>query len=219
MDLLLDYARCFYCECYSSLLDPSGYGSGGGETLLMNTVIAPNRVALADKLFKKDGLIVEVGVQWGRFASELLETCSPRCLFLVDAWRHLPGEWERDPANVDDAQHQKAYEAVCRGIGRAPNVLIMRMLSAEAALFFADSALDAVYIDCDHTRPGITGDLERWWPKIKPGGWLSGHDYIPRRPRRWVDVTEVLHEWTAVNGLDFVLSGEDDWQSWAIHKS
>jgi predicted O-methyltransferase YrrM len=37
--------------------------------------------------------------------------------------------------------------------------------------------LDFVFIDADHSYEGCKADIEAWFPKVKPGGLLSGHDY------------------------------------------
>jgi predicted O-methyltransferase YrrM len=68
-------------------------------------------------------------------------------------------------------------------------VNLMRSTSAIAVMKFADSSLDFVYLDGDHTRPGIDYDLTTWWPKLRRGGLLAGHDIItsepPNAPDEW----------------------------------
>lgn len=39
--------------------------------------------------------------------------------------------------------------------------------------------LDMVLIDGDHTREGYKADLERFWPMVKPGGYILSHDITP----------------------------------------
>ena len=51
--------------------------------------------------------------------------------------------------------------------------------------------LDYVFIDGIHTYEAVKKDIEAWVPKVRPGGWIGGHDYdnLPRFPgvRRAVD--------------------------------
>ena len=54
-----------------------------------------------------------------------------------------------------------------------PSVVQMTSLAAAAAL---PSALDYVFLDAAHDYENIRADIAAWWPKIKPGGWLAGHD-------------------------------------------
>jgi len=49
--------------------------------------------------------------------------------------------------------------------------------SVEAAKYFPDNSLSAVFIDADHSYDAVMSDLETWYPKVKPGGMLAGHDF------------------------------------------
>eukprot|EP00921_Rhytidocystis_pertsovi_P001788 GHVQ01003078.1.p1 GENE.GHVQ01003078.1~~GHVQ01003078.1.p1 ORF type:complete len:572 (-),score=98.45 GHVQ01003078.1:73-1788(-) len=44
-------------------------------------------------------------------------------------------------------------------------------------LFPADY-FDFVYVDARHDRTSVTQDLHNWWPKLRPGGIMAGHDYV-----------------------------------------
>jgi hypothetical protein len=59
--------------------------------------------------------------------------------------------------------------------GRA---VIMRDFSVNAAKSFEDGSLDWVYLDGNHHYEAVKEDMEAWWPKIRTGGVLSGHDWI-----------------------------------------
>ncbi len=41
---------------------------------------------------------------------------------------------------------------------------------------FKDAFLDVVFVDGEHTEKAVTQDIGLWWPKVKPGGILAGHD-------------------------------------------
>jgi hypothetical protein len=41
-----------------------------------------------------------------------------------------------------------------------------------------DASLDYVYVDARHDYCGVKEDLEAWWPKLRRGGILAGHDYL-----------------------------------------
>jgi methyltransferase family protein len=45
----------------------------------------------------------------------------------------------------------------------------------------ADESCDFVYIDADHSFDAVTVDLRTWYPKLKVGGVMSGHDYFDAR--------------------------------------
>ena len=49
--------------------------------------------------------------------------------------------------------------------------------SSAAASFFLNGGFDFVYIDADHTYNSVTKDIMVWYPKVRKGGVLAGHDY------------------------------------------
>ena len=54
---------------------------------------------------------------------------------------------------------------------------MIRKESDFASTLFADESLDFVYIDADHREEFVRKDIELWFPKLKKGGVISGHDY------------------------------------------
>jgi hypothetical protein len=56
--------------------------------------------------------------------------------------------------------------------------------SAEAANRYPDKSLDFVFIDADHREESVVRDLQAWWPKVKPGGLLAGHDFDEYGPSK-----------------------------------
>lgn len=186
----------------------------------MSRIAFKDREELATRLFPPGGIVLELGVQRGNFSAVVVEACPElKALILVDAWRFLPGSYEIDPADAADPEHERAWQECRAKMYDEQNVSMVRLLSAEAAQLFADDSLDAVYIDCDHTRQGITADLALWWPKVKPGGWLCGHDWLEvGQERTWVQVREVVEEFAERRGLEILLSGELDWKSWAMQR-
>lgn len=65
--------------------------------------------------------------------------------------------------------------------GKVPIFEIMTMTSEEAAPLIPDGSLDGVFIDAMHREPFIGQDVRLWTPKVRPGGFLCGHDYEGRR--------------------------------------
>ncbi|CAE8722845.1 unnamed protein product [Polarella glacialis] len=49
--------------------------------------------------------------------------------------------------------------------------------SVEAASRLPDASVDGVFIDGDHSYAQVVRDIAAWEPKVKPGGFLSGHDF------------------------------------------
>lgn len=50
--------------------------------------------------------------------------------------------------------------------------------SSTAAALFANRSLDWVHLDASHDEANVRADIAAWMPKVRPGGWLSGDDYL-----------------------------------------
>ena len=57
---------------------------------------------------------------------------------------------------------------------------MIKSCSWEAATLFEDNSVDFVFIDADHQYESVKKDITAWYPKIKIGGIMSGHDYISK---------------------------------------
>ena len=51
--------------------------------------------------------------------------------------------------------------------------------SVEVSKQFTNEFFDFVYLDDDHSTFGVSRSLEAWYPKVKHGGIIAGHDYYP----------------------------------------
>jgi hypothetical protein len=99
-------------------------------------------------------------------------------------------------------------------------VLIHKGSSIEASQFFNAESLNLVYIDAAHDYQSVRDDIKAWWPKVKKGGVLSGHDYeqLPD-DGFWgpIEVFAAVNDWAKGNGLK-VNSVEVSCPSWWVIK-
>lgn len=63
-----------------------------------------------------------------------------------------------------------------RSTARYNNVRPLIATSEEAIKTIVGS-FGLIFIDADHHYEACRDDIQRWWPKLKPGGILAGHDY------------------------------------------
>ena len=125
--------------------------------------------------------LCEVGVNAGYFLAHLATTI-PEHLVGVDVWDKYDIEaYEQFPSYYNIYPHEnnkKSREAIQSWASKINfNVEIVVDFSVRAAKQFKDGYFDFVYIDADHSYDGVTADLEAWYPKVRKGGMLAGHDY------------------------------------------
>jgi len=114
------------------------------------------------KLFEsvnQTGTCVEVGVQLGWNTKRIIDGGWTGVVFCVDNWVRM---YELESAKKLLADYPVDF---------------IQADSALAASKFADGSIDCVYIDADHSYEGIKRDFEAWYPKVRSGGIVSGHDY------------------------------------------
>lgn len=121
------------------------------------------------------GAAAEIGVWKGDFSNVILRNWRGKQLTLVDAWK-APKDY-KDRKNLSDADFEHVHRSVVRRYRGNERVVINRNWSIDAANDFPPFSLDWVYIDANHSLEAVVQDLKTWYPKVKPGGFLTGHDY------------------------------------------
>jgi len=121
----------------------------------------------------------EIGVFKGDTFFYLLDTCPNLHMVGVDAWTSYPGkERQRGGHNYREFDMERIFMDVFNRIsdyrGRAS---ICRGLSIGVESNYANNYFDFIFIDGDHTFEGVADDIFAWTPKVKPDGWIIGHDY------------------------------------------
>ncbi|MEM1354505.1 MAG: glycosyltransferase [Planctomycetota bacterium] len=117
----------------------------------------------------------EVGVAFGGHSEAMLTALPELELIGVDAYRHRP-DYD-DPMNLP----QPRFDALCELTRQRLAVFgerfrLIRDESSDAAACINDSSLDFVYLDADHSETGLLRDLAAWFPKVRDGGLIAGHD-------------------------------------------
>lgn len=129
---------------------------------------------LVQQFFKPDFKMVEVGSLEG--ISTLLFASCVDTVYSVDCYDYTVPETGRIPSH--DQMFVEAERMFIERTKDVPNIIKIRKTSVEAAKDFPDGSLDAVYIDAEHDEDNVRLDIKTWRKKIKPGGILSGHDFV-----------------------------------------
>ena len=138
----------------------------------------PRHTALIDWLRRLPMPIVgaEVGVFDGHTSENLLRALPELTLWMVDPWRPFEDQSVFGEMNAERFELMLFAATWWTEFARDRR-FILREGSPPAAFRFADASLDFAFIDGDHVYDAVCADLNAWWPKIRPGGLLTGHDY------------------------------------------
>jgi hypothetical protein len=170
-----------------------------------------NRKALLE-LLPKNGIVAELGVNKGDFSRQIIDICQPKKLHLVDIWNseryHMGLKLEIE--NKFSSEFEKGQMIINYG------------LSTDVAGDFQNEYFDWIYIDTEHTYKCTIAELEKYAPKIKPGGIIAGHDYMMGNWTNLVryGVIEAVYEFCFKNNWEIIYITMDiqEYQSFAIKK-
>jgi hypothetical protein len=161
----------------------------------------------------KGGEIVEIGVATGAFSTEILSVAEPDCLHLIDPWEHqVRADYVKDGNNVSDAEHLDRYRTILTGFApqiATGKVKVHRGYSTRLAPSFADGQFDWIYLDALHSRRAVAADLKAYHSKVKPEGFLLGHDYTNQA------LTQKL-DFGVVDAVDAFVTAHPEWTFLAL---
>jgi hypothetical protein len=149
------------------------------------------------------GAGVEVGSAFGQFAGRILSTWKGKELYMVDPWEKQSESAYMEHTN-NTAPFDQWYQQCLQLSRQDDRVMLMKRLSVDAAKMFKDAQLDFVYIDGNHDYGHVMEDLDAWWPKVKLGGLVGGHDcYDNDRDGACCAVWSALKRWTTEHNVVF----------------
>lgn len=157
----------------------------------------------------------EIGVFAGDLSMRLLAGRSDLTLHMVDSWatEHEPdyaasGDFH---ATLDGATQDRFAEFTRQTTafaGKRANII--RADSLEAAQAIPDGSLDFAFIDANHSYSGCKSDIDAWFPKIRNGGFISGHDYENEEFPKF-GVKRAVDEFIAAHNLKLELDQNYTW--------
>lgn len=137
------------------------------------------RWEVLDQLAKTIGAktFVEVGCKEGRTAGFLLHNNPELHVIAIDPWAPVTNESE----TYTDWDFKAIEDTFWKNVGdHKGRCTMLRMTSAEAVQRVEQA--DLVFIDAGHDYPNALADIQLWWPKVRVGGFLTGHDYQHKFP-------------------------------------
>lgn len=97
---------------------------------------------------------VEIGVEEGFNAKNILMVLDMKVLYLIDPKPRYYNYLSRYDDRIEPLE-----------------------LLSENAVKYIPEGLDFVYIDGDHSYKGVKSDIDLYYPKVRTGGVIGGHDF------------------------------------------
>jgi hypothetical protein len=111
---------------------------------------------------------VEIGCWKGRSFSSVIDILirnSYNNIYVVDHWRHDEIDlFQTFSNNLKELGFEDKYQAIIQD-------------SVPASTLFDNNYFDVIFLDADHRYEGFKNDVLSWYPKLKSGGTICGHDY------------------------------------------
>jgi hypothetical protein len=179
---------------------------------------------------------VEVGCKEGRTTGHVLKTVPDSRVIAVDPWAQMPQqEGVEGGETYKEWDFAKIEAEFWENVGaNKDRVLMLRDTSAGAWDWYTQSRhldgcafdpsiatdtcdcwlgrnpIDLVFIDAAHDYASVKEDIHRWWPIVRDGGMLIGHDYN----HKWPGVERAVAEC-----LDLMVVGCAPDSLWFVIKS
>jgi hypothetical protein len=169
---------------------------------------------------KEDLVGCELGAYNGHNAKSILKELKMKKLYLVDPWDDAEGYDAKGYTDTNPfGDMQKAEKKVRKlkrqmdemnseKLFRAPEIEIIKATSAEAAKLIP-KGLDFVYVDGAHDYESVKKDIQLYWPKIKRGGLLCGHDFYNLNCSEHDGVIRAVTEFAVKNKFKLIISHPD----------
>lgn len=157
-----------------------------------------NLYDIAFKYCPDNSTFVEVGSWMGKstcYIGEQIKRSSKNIKFYaVDTW--IGSEEPQHKEKIEDLQNENltlfdTFKYHLKSCGVDDYVTPLRTTSLEAASQFEDNSLDFVHIDASHDYDNVIADIKAWYPKVKPGGFITGDDYVVN----WDGVVKAVNEY------------------------
>jgi len=156
----------------------------------------------------------ELGVAFGGHAEHILKNTRLEKLYGVDLYKDYGGTTDAffwDGVQYQQKNYDDLYEfTINRMSPFGERFSLIRKSTTEASSDVKEE-LDFVFIDALHTDEGVTADLNHWFPKVRTGGMISGHDY---NHSNFPGVSNAVNRFASSNNLKINEADGHVW--WAI---
>lgn len=144
-----------------------------------------------------DGVIVELGGEYGRSASQFAKACAGKRNIAIHTVDLFP---VNHPVVGDLLFTWKSNIAEARVTDQHIQTLPHRGKTTEVASIW-DTPIDLLFIDAGHSYNEVVTDIVAWVKYVKPGGVVAFHDYAKGEAAHYLhhEVKRAVDEWHTVN--------------------
>jgi len=161
-----------------------------------------------NKLLPANPITAEIGCAEGLFSEHILKNWNPLRHYMVDLWECIPTA--KGDGSSPKEWHDKNYKEVKERVQPfEEKVHILRGLSWRMNQYIKDESLDLVYLDAGHYYEAVMKDLQAWYPTVRKGGIVAGHDYANKD----YQVFEAVQEFIKGANIEVHLIAEDHWSN------
>lgn len=158
----------------------------------------------------KPKIFAEIGVWKSHLMTKVLK--NKQCFDIIKEY------WTIDPWDLLDVRHghmstfkredwDRLYYKCCSYMPYFPQLKPLRMRSDKAfGIFKKRRYFDFVFIDGSHFYEDVLKDIKCWYPLVKDGGILAGHDYGTGSRKRH-DVKRAVDEFFGKNNVELLVDG------------
>jgi hypothetical protein len=169
---------------------------------------------------------VEVGCKEGRTTGFILKNVPDSRVIAIDPW--ITQEANGDPTRetYQDWDFKKIEREFWENVGeeyRWPpgdynhavhgRCHMMQITSAQAAdVMVGEPQVDLVFIDALHDYASVKEDIALWWPHVRIGGMLAGHDFNHQWPgveRAVAESFNLMHVGVASDSVWFIIKQDE----------
>ena len=168
------------------------------------------------KLFNLNDRVCELGVAKGDNLWTMIKLGFPKYALGIDAWSHeICPFYTQDYHDSNLAKVERAFAVARKWSGS--EIDIIKGDHSKLVDNYEDGFFDYVYIDSSHLYEDTVRDIAQWWPKIKKGGIIAGHDYSNSDPL--YGVIQAVTEFVEDNNIKYLHITREQTKSWIILKT
>ena len=160
----------------------------------------------------KDLIGVEIGVLAGEHALSMLKKLSIKKIYLIDPYEDYDGYnigEELDEGNL--AGLLLAEEKAEEKLKKFEDKVVWVKKYSEKAVNDVPDDLDFIYIDAAHDYESVKKDIENYYPKVKVGGIIGGHDIDNGICPSHEELTKAVLEFVNKYNLTLFVGANDWW--------